>query len=113
MSRYTELRGRPVDPTKADLKKDLKVVLLEMVSVMCDNVGYLKITNEGDEKVTIKHYNDHVALAFSNLQAEANAQEMIRWAMLDNNLKEIIRLANSGTSVIGSIKIREQKKESA
>ena len=113
MSRYMELRRSPVDPTKADLKKDLKVVLLEMVSVMCDNVGYLKITNEGDEKVTIRYYNDHVALAFSNLQAESNAQEMIRWAMLDNNLKEIIRLANSGTNVIGSIKIREQKKESA
>ena len=113
MSRYTELRRSPVDPTEADLKKDLKIVLLEMVSVMCDNVAYLKITNEGNERVIVNHYNNHVALSFSNIQAESNAQEMIRWAMLDNDLKEIIRLANSGTSVIGNIKIREQKKESA
>lgn len=112
MSRYVELRRRPVDPTKADLKKDLTVVLLEMVSVMCDNVSYIKIENSSD-RVSIRHYSDNCALSFSNLQAEPGAQEMMRWAMMDNDLKEIVRIANSGTEVVSSIKIREKKKETA
>ncbi len=54
----------------------------------------------------MSHYSDHCALAFSNLQAEANAKEMMRWAFEDNDFKEIIRLANSGTSAVDSVRLR-------
>ena len=111
MSRYMELRNNPADPTVGDLKKDMDIVILEMVSVMCDNVAYLKIKKNDEDTVRINHYNDHCALSFSNLQAEPNAQEMMRWAMMDNNLKEMIRIANSGTSVVASVKVRGKVKE--
>ncbi len=111
MSRYKELRRNPMVFMQNGKKKDLHIVMLKMVSAMCDNVSYIKLTKENDEEVSASHYNDHCALSFSNLQAESNAEEMMKWAMMDNDIEKIVRLANSGTSAVGNIKIRERTKE--
>ncbi len=113
MSRYRKARLLPVSPTKQDRKKNLHIIILTMVSCMCDNISYLKLTKKDEDTVGVSLYNDRCSLAFSNLQAEEDAKEMMKWAMLDNDLDEILRLANSGTEAVESIKIREKVKSVA
>lgn len=100
---YKECRLFPV--TNRTIKPDTKLILLTMVSCMCDNVSYLKLIRKDDE-IKISHYNDRCALAFSNLGTESNAKEMMRWAFEDGDFNELIRLANTGTSAIADVRLR-------
>ena len=102
---YRECRNNPVDLRGLKLTDKTKMVQLTMISCMCDNVSYLKVTKK-DGEVSVSLYNDHCALAFSNLQAEPNAKEKIKWAMEDNNLAEVVRLAGSGTEAVAELVIR-------
>ena len=100
---YMECRNNPVEVQTITGKT--KTIIITMVSCMCNNVDYLKLVRKDDE-VKISHYNDHCALSFSNLQAEDNAKEMMRWAFEDCDFKELIRLANSGTSAVADVRMR-------
>jgi hypothetical protein len=100
---YAECRRDGV-PTQKITDKT-KTIILTMVSCMCNNVNYIKLVRK-DGEVKISHYNDRCSLAFSNLGAESNAKEMMKWAFEDNDFGEIIRLANSGSSAVAEVRIR-------
>lgn len=92
---YDRLR---MNPPVLEVKKDATKVIFTMVSCMCDNISYVKIENN-----VVSHYNDHCALSFSNLQCHGNKEDVI-WAAEDEDWTEVIRILNSGTSKIASVR---------
>lgn len=85
--------------------KDKKMIIFTLVSCMCNNISFLKLTRKEDG-ISISHYNDHCSLALSNLQMERGASDGIEWAFLDDDYREIVRIINTGTSKICNTKMR-------
>lgn len=104
---YRGLLNKPFNPTEEDKKKfkDFKQAIFTVVSCMCDNVGYIKLTS-ADGFTKISHYNDHCALALSNLQMQNGAKDAIDWSATDGDLMDVISIINSGTSKVQSLKMR-------
>ncbi len=107
MSKYQKLLAMPFAPTKDQEKKfkDFKQAIFTMVSCMCDNTDYVRLTM-GDGMVKISHYSDHCALSLSNLQMQSGAKDDIDWYATDGELDKVLRLLNSGTSKVESMRIR-------
>jgi len=82
--------------------KEFRKVIFKMTSCMCNNISFVKVEKRED-RWTVSHYNDHCALAFSNLQCDCNEEDII-WEVEDGNWHEVVRLLNSGTSTITDIK---------
>jgi len=109
-SRYQELLRSPVKVKRADNQKlkESDLIILTVVSCMCDNVDYVKIIRKKDDVETAKvsHYNNHCALSLNNLQLKGNPRDDLEWAMVDNDLTEIVRILNTGTSRVESFRMR-------
>lgn len=93
---------------KIDLS-DKKTVILTLVSSMCDNISYLKLHRKDEDIISVRLSNDHTALSLSNIQMDMNTHnpsEMLKWAFLDNDLKELVKIVNGGTSKVCDIQCR-------
>ena len=98
MSKYVELRRSPV---KNIITGTPKKVLLNMVSCMCDNRNQIVIECNSDGCWELKTGGN----AFSNFQMEHTRNDII-WEAEEGNWNEVIKMINSGTSVIESIKFK-------
>ncbi len=98
MSKYLELRRNPVKNTIIGTPKK---VLLSMVSCMCDNRNQIVIECNQDGKWGLNTGGS----AFSNFQMEYTRNDII-WEVEDGNWSEVIKMINSGTSLIESIKFK-------
>lgn len=82
-SKYSECLNNPIDVSK--ITTDTKEVIFTLVSCMCDNVSYLKFKKNEHGEFGVRHYNDHVSLALSNLQMEKGHLDNLLWNADDNN----------------------------
>lgn len=98
MSKYRELI---TNPPALKVKDNAREVVINLVSVMCDNKGKwtLKKNQEGDFKINTHGY------AFSNFQTKFDKDE-IEWAADDSNWTDVFNMINSGTSKIESLRSR-------
>ena len=98
MNKYLELRA---NPPKLSIKGGAREVIFTTISCMCDNVGYLRFkkNEEGDFKL------DGVGFAISNWQMKTT-QHDLEWLADEAGWDEVIKLINTGTSKIESVKSR-------
>ena len=99
MSKYRDLLN---NPPKLEVKENAREVVINLVSCMCDNRGKitLKKNSEGDFKL-----NTH-SQAFSNFQIKFDRDD-IEWEADDGRKwGKVIKMINSGTYKIESIKSR-------
>lgn len=90
------------NPPIFDIKPNPREIIFELVSCMCDNISYLHYRRDNS---SLRHYNSHCSLAFSNLQCKALQAEVL-WAIEDNEFDKVVAMLNTSTSRVFSIKIR-------
>ena len=100
--KYMEVLHNPYKVSK--LKKH-DIMIIELVSCMCDNMSKIKISKKENGEALISHYNDRCSLAFSNLQAKCDTDD-IAWAWMDGDYQEVIKLLDTSTSKVVSVKVR-------
>jgi hypothetical protein len=98
MSNYQQLKN---NPPQLSIKGGAREVIFTTISCMCDNVGHLRFKkNEGgDFKL------DGVGFAISNWQMKTT-QHDLEWLADEAGWDEVIKLINTGTSKIESVKSR-------
>ena len=95
MDKYLELRA---NSPKLSIKEEAREVIFKTISCMCDNVGYLKFkkNSEGYFKMSGNGFS------LSNWQFKYQVHE-IEWTADENGWDEVIKMINSGTSLIESV----------
>lgn len=99
---YQEIR---YNQPKLTIKDNATEVIFTLVSCMCDNISYIRFKKNDNGEFKISHYNDHVGLAFSNLQCKYPSHDIL-WEADEQNWSEVIDMINSGTSAISDVKFR-------
>ena len=99
MSKYESLK---YNPPKLEIKEDVREVMFNLISCMCDNRGTIRFkkNSEGDFKM------DGLGQSLSNFQMKQHKTYEIEWFADEGKWKEVIQIINSGTSVIESVKSR-------
>ena len=95
MSKFRELR---LNAPKLTIKEGAREVIFKTISCMCNNVGHLRFTQ--NEKGYFKM--DGMGSAISNWQMK-NEKHEIEWTADEEGWNEVIKMINSGTSVIESV----------
>ncbi len=97
-TQYMELTRNP--PT-VDVKKDAREVVINIVSVMCDNPKKMtfKKNDEGDFKLSC--HGD----AYSNFQIKYDKDEL-EWAADEGQWNKVVKMINSGTTVVKKLRSR-------
>jgi hypothetical protein len=95
MSKYQELKN---NPPQLSIKGNAKEVIFTTISVMCDNIGYLRFkkNSEGEFKI------DGMRHSVSNWQMKY-PNHVIEWKADEENWNEVIKMINTGTSQIESV----------
>lgn len=98
MSKYQELLQ---NPPRIKVKKDAREVIFKTVSCMCDNVHYLKFkkNTDGDFKMSGNGF------ALSNWQMNHPPHD-IEWTADEGMWNQVVRMINTGTAKIESVKSR-------
>ena len=98
MSKYEELIQ---NPPKLNVKKGAREIIITTISCMCDNIQPLKLkkNSEGDFKL------NGLGNSLSNWQMKYPVYE-IEWNADEGKFDEVIKMINSGTSVIEKIMSR-------
>jgi len=101
MSKYQELLQNPPTFTKLYDSENLREVIFELISCMCDNkyTFKLKKNSEGDFKLHT------CGFAFSNFSI-INPRHDIEWEADDQNWGAVVNMINTGTSKINTVKCR-------
>jgi hypothetical protein len=95
MSKFRELR---LNAPKLTIKEGAREVIFKTISCMCDNVGHLRFTQ--NEKGYFKMNGN--GFSISNWQMKHEKHE-IEWTADEEGWDEVIKMINSGTSVIESV----------
>jgi len=89
------------NPPEIKVKKNSREVIFKTVSCMCDNVHYIKFkkNTEGDFKMSGGGFS------LSNWQMNHPPHD-IEWTADEGMWKQVVRMINTGTSKIESVKSR-------
>ena len=95
MSKYSQLLN---NPPQLSIKGNAKEVIFTTISVMCDNIRYLRFkkNSEGEFKI------DGMGRSVSNWQMK-HPNHVIEWKADEENWNEVIKMINTGTSQIESV----------
>ena len=99
MTLYETMKKNPIS---VQIKNNAKDVVLELVSVMCDNkhtFRFKKNTN-GEFKLST------CGFSYSNFQIKHHSKIDLEWLADDNQWQEVVNAINSGTSNVYKIKSR-------
>lgn len=98
VSKFVELTN---NPPKLEVKRNAREVIINLVSCMCDNrhKWTLKKNGEGDFKIYTHGF------AFSNFSTKYDRDE-IEWKADELEWDEVLKMINSGTSRIESVRSR-------
>ena len=101
MTKYQEPLSKPPVFTKLYDSENLREVIFETISCMCDNKHFIKLkkNSEGDFKMSGNGF------ALSNWQMK-HAIHDIEWEADDNNWGAVVNMINTGTSKINTVKCR-------
>jgi len=98
MSQFHALRK---NPPVIKIKDGVREVIFTLISAMCDNKSTLAFKKDasGDFKANL------LGEAFGNIQAKHDKIDM-EWAADEGNWKSVIKMINTGTSQVGSVRQR-------
>jgi len=99
MSLYDQTKKNPI---KVNIKKDARDVVLELVSVMCDNKYTLRFKKNADGEFKLNTCGQ----AYSNFSIKSHSKIDLEWLADDSDWSGVIRGINSGTSKVYQIKQR-------
>ena len=101
MSKYQELLHNPPTFTELYDSNDLREIIFETISCMCDNKRFLKLkrNSDGDFKLSGNGFS------ISNWQIKYPSHD-IEWEADDNNWGSVVNMINTGTSKINTVKCR-------
>jgi len=98
MSKFVELRRNPV---KNNITGTPKKVLISLVSCMCDNKDQMVFESDIEGGYRLNTCGS----AYSNFQLKHSRNDVI-WEAENGNWDDVIKMLNSGTSAIESIRVR-------
>jgi hypothetical protein len=95
------------NPPTLTVKENAREVILEMVSVMCDNRSLLKFkkNKDGEFRLNSPPRDGGCGPALSNYQFK-HAIYDIEWAADEGDWERVFIMINSGTELIESVKSR-------
>ena len=98
MSQFQALRRNPPVIT---IKEGAREVIFALVSAMCDNKSTLALrkNESGDFRA------DLISESFSNMQCKHDKIDL-EWAADEGNWAEVIKMINTGTRVVQSVRSR-------
>lgn len=98
ISKYRDLR---INQPQLQVKDNATEVIFKTISVMCDNVHYIRfrINDRGTFSMS------GMGFSLSNWQMKHPTHE-IEWMADEGNWVEVMRMINTGTSAIESVKSR-------
>ncbi len=96
--KYIELKHNP--PT-LEVVKDAREVIFTTVSAMCDNKHTLRLKKNSDGEFKLSGMGNSI----SNWQMKFEKHE-IEWMADMNTWEQVIKMINTGTSVIETVKSR-------
>jgi len=101
MSKYQELLQNPPIFTELYDSENLREVIFETISCMCDNRHFLKFkkNSDGDFKMNGSGH------ALSNWSMKHTPHD-IEWEADDQNWGAVVNMINTGTSKISTVKCR-------
>lgn len=100
MSKYRELRFNP--PKIEITKENPREVHFKVISCMCDNEHKISFRRQGDGQYKVSAGG----FTMSNFQMKGDYMTDLVWAAEDGNWDEVVRIINSGTEVVESVKYR-------
>ena len=101
-SQYLELKQ---NPPKIKLEGSLDKIIINMVSCMCDNKSQITIMRKDNNYSIWATLGSGMGYSISNYQFKHPVNDII-WEAEELNWKEVIKMINSGTAVIESVKSR-------
>tara|TARA_R100000544_G_scaffold26900_2_gene13856 strand:+ start:969 stop:1274 length:306 start_codon:yes stop_codon:yes gene_type:complete len=101
MSKYQELLQNPPTFTKLYDSENLREVIFETISCMCDNKHFLKFRKNSDGDFRMNG-NGHALRNWSMKHED----HVIEWEADDNNWGSVVNMINTGTSKISTVKLR-------
>ena len=98
---WTNLKKNPpiIDVKKLKGKKE---VIFTMVSCMCNNISYIRLKKNQEGEFRLNAYITSYGYSFSNYQMR-HTQHEIEWTADEGKWADVIRMINTGTSVIGEV----------
>lgn len=103
MSIYQQLRQ---SPPKLNIKENAHEVIFKTISCMCDNVRYLTLKKNTQGEFEMRGSGNHgMGYSLSSWQFNFQPHE-ITWAADENNWSDVIKMINSGTTLIAEVKSR-------
>jgi hypothetical protein len=85
-------------PPKLVIKADAREVIFTIISCMCNNKHTLKLSKNADGDFRL----NGMGFSLSNYQMRFTPQE-IEWKADEKDWREVIRMINTGTSVIATV----------
>lgn len=80
-------------------------VIFDLISCMCDNRERLRFV-KADGRFSVKLYSGNgTPYALGNLQMDADSHDLV-WSADEENWDEVVRIIETGTSLIKSVKSR-------
>ena len=101
MSKYQELLHNPPTFTELYDSENLREVIFETISCMCDNKHFIKFKKNSDGEFKMNG-NGH---SLSNWSMDYPPHD-IEWEADDQNWGAVVNMINTGTSKISTIKCR-------
>jgi hypothetical protein len=98
---WIELKQNPpiIDVKKLKGKKE---IIFTMVSCMCNNISYIRFKKNQEGEFRLNAYITSYGYCYSNYQIKHTKHE-VEWSADEDNWAEVIRMVNTGTSVIGEV----------
>jgi hypothetical protein len=101
MSKFRQLH---FNPPVLNVKKDANVVIFNMVSCMCDNKSQIKFKKNSDVDFSMRAtLPSGMGYSLRNYQMEHSVTDIV-WEAEDSNWDKVIKMINSGTARIESVK---------
>ena len=101
MKKMTKYQQLLQNPPRLTVKKGAREIIFKTISCMCDNVHYIKFSknSNGDFEMCGNGFS------LRNWQMRHEPHD-IEWVADEGNWKEVIRMINTGTEKIESLKSR-------
>ena len=104
MSNNLDWKQLKLNPPIIEVKKlkGKKEVIFTMVSCMCNNISYIRLKKNEEGEFKLNAYITSYGYSFSNYQMR-HTQHEIEWSADEGKWGDVVRMINTGTSVIGEI----------
>jgi hypothetical protein len=103
MSLFHKLKN---NPPKLTVKESPREVHFTIISAMCDNEYQISFRKQESGEYKILAHSRGIAFALSNYSMKGDYETDMRWAAEDNDWNKVVKIINSGTARVATVKSR-------